>query len=545
MFISISGIKIDPIKPDSLDWMFSTIAMEGMRQFLLLLLFGLLSPLAGAGTPSFPGGPGQYGVGLRVLPLLDRSRVYTDKTDPVTGAPAQGERARPIQALVWYPADKHSGAALRYGDYLRTAATEEVFGRDPAAIGAFVATYMQENYSGLDQRQSKAALAQPMLARRDGQPAHGKFPVVIYAPGSSMSAHENADLCEYLASHGYIILASPSLGLHTRSINLDLESAESEARDIAFLLGYAETLPQADARHVAAMGYSFGGLANVLAAARDDRISALISLDGSVRYFPSIVKQAAYATPERLALPMLYLGGKPANAEAMSRANDVATSYSLMNQMKYSDLYNVTMYTMEHAAFQGESLRLGPETRFGEYSRDEALVAHGWMGRYARAFLDAYLRGDPAGLAFLANKPAANAVPAHLLAVDARRSEGEPPTLATMAAQYARQGHKDLEAVYRALQRRDAGFKPNERALIAWGEKFLELKRHAEAVQIYQLATSLYPDSGRAVFYLAMTYDRNKDNAQALVAYRRVLVFLPDLDEARLAIARLEAATGK
>lgn len=518
---------------------------EYMRKLLLWVVFGLASHIAVATNLDFPGGAGQYGVGLRVVQSYDRSRVYHGKIDLLTGAPTQGERARPIQALVWYPARQHSGQVLHYADYLRTAATEVQFERNALSIDRFVAAYVQDNYPILDARQRRTALEQPMLARRDGLPAAGKFPVVIYAPGSSMSAHENADLCEYLASHGYVVIASASVGTHTRSIDLDLASAESEASDISFLLGYAETLPQADTRHVAAMGYSFGGLANVLAAARDDRISALVSLDGSVRYYPSLVKQAAYASPERLAQPMLYLGGKPANAETISRANDVATSYSLMNRMKYSDLYNVTMYTMEHAAFQSESLRLGPESRFGDYSREEAALAHGWMGRYVRAFLDAYLRGDAAGLAFLASKPAANAVPPHLLAVDWHRSEGEPATLATLAVQYARQGHKGLETIYRGMSGRDPGFKPDERSLISWGERFLDAQHHAEATEIYLLTTSLYPDSGRAAFYLAMTYDRNHDDALALKAYQRVLTFWPDQVEVRQAIDRLQAGAAR
>lgn len=516
-----------------------------MRKLLFLLAYGLMVRFAVAANPSFPGGPGPYAVGLRVVQLQDKSRVYFPGIDFVTGMPVTGERVRPIQALVWYPAEKKSGAAVRYADYLRIAATEEQFGRDAGAINAFVTAYMQDNYPILDPQQRKSALDQTMLARRDSRQVEGKFPIVIYAPGSSMSAHENADLCEYLASHGYLVVASASTGVQTRSINLDLEAAESEARDISFLVGYAATLPQADASHVAAMGYSFGGLANVLAAARDDRISALVSLDGSVRYFPAIVQQAQYASPERLALPMLYLGGKPSTAEAMNRAKQVAASFSLMNRMKYSDLYNVTMYTMEHAAFQSESLRLGPEERFGDYSREEALLAHGWMGRYVRAFLDAYLRNDVSSLAFLRSKPALNSVPAHLLDVDVHKSEGAPPTLATMAMRYATQGHKNLETIYRDMSRSDPDFRPDERSLIAWGEKFLDLKRYAEATDIYRLTTSLYPDSGLPVLYLAMTYDRNRDNAAALAAYRRVLDFWPDQTEAKQAIKRLDAEIGR
>jgi dienelactone hydrolase len=130
--------------------------------------------------------------------------------------------------------------------------------------------------------------------------------VLIYAPGSTSSAYENADLCEYLASHGYLVLASPSLGVTTRSMTLNLEGAEAQARDISFLVGYATTLAQADKAKITVIGYSFGGLANVLAAAQDDRIGALVALDGSVRYYPAIAQAATYATPERLAVPLLY-----------------------------------------------------------------------------------------------------------------------------------------------------------------------------------------------------------------------------------------------
>ena len=143
------------------------------------------------------------------------------------------------------------------------------------------------------------------------------------------------------------------------------------------------------------------------------------------------------------------------------------------------------------------------------------------------AFLDACRRGDAAGLAFLRNEPAANAVPAHLLAVEIRPAEDEPPTLGTLAARHARQGHKDLETICRDMQPCDAGFEPEERALISWGKRFLALKRYAEAVDIHRLATSLYPDSGRAMFSLAMTYDRQGDNAAALAASRRVPGFSP------------------
>lgn len=53
-----------------------------------------------------------------------------------------------------------------------------------------------------------------LWAVADAPFAEGRFPVVIYAPSGSSVSWENADLCEYLASHGYVVLASPSMGAH-------------------------------------------------------------------------------------------------------------------------------------------------------------------------------------------------------------------------------------------------------------------------------------------------------------------------------------------
>jgi hypothetical protein len=45
--------------------------------------------------------------------------------------------------------------------------------------------------------------------------------VAVYAPSADAMSWENADLCEFLASHGYIVIATPDFGITTRSIPRD------------------------------------------------------------------------------------------------------------------------------------------------------------------------------------------------------------------------------------------------------------------------------------------------------------------------------------
>src|SRR5205823_13035251 len=170
----------------------------------------------------------------------------------------------------------------------------------------------------------------------------------------------------------------------TRSMTVDLDGVQTQAADIAYLIAYAGTLPQADTGKVAVVGFSWGGLANAFAAAKDQRIKALVSLDGSLRYFPQLVdggKDAAkYVTPARFAVPLLYLASQPRSVEQL--ASGTAARYSFMNEMKYSDVYIVSLLPMKHANFSSYDMRMEPDDGFGDYTRDEVSLAHSWAARY-------------------------------------------------------------------------------------------------------------------------------------------------------------------
>jgi hypothetical protein len=178
--------------------------------------------------------PGTYAVGLQVVEQYDFTRTYRRIVDEL-GSAYLGERARPLQTLVWYPSEESSGKPMTLGDYVRLAATETSFGhpRDTRVAA--------EWRSALGE-----SLMQKLRAIRGATPLRARFPVVIYAPGGSDSAWENVDLCEYLAGHGYVVLATPNLGTSSRSITVDLAGAEAKPRDISFLIGFAKTLPYAN-----------------------------------------------------------------------------------------------------------------------------------------------------------------------------------------------------------------------------------------------------------------------------------------------------------
>ena len=358
-------------------------------------------------TFTFANAPGPHGVGIRVVEQLDTSRTFS-------GAAGSG-RHRPVQTLVRYPA-RQGGKPLVYDDYVKLIGSADNFSRSAVEQRQLVEADIQGKTEGKVNAQLVQARAQRMWAVPDAPPAPGKFPTVIYAPSISGDSFQNADLCEYLASYGYVVLASPSLGTDQRRQTLGLEDIETQAADIRFLTAHAASLPQADSSRVAVVGYSVGGLASVFAATQDKRITALVQLDGSVRYFNSLVRQAGYVTADKVAVPMLYLAHRPLHDAVENQIKFKADlSGSFINEMQAADLYLFNINALDHRDFSSWFIRMREVASFEDYSPAEVSVAYGWMARYVLEFLNAYAKEDVHAKRFLSARTQDNGVPRHLI----------------------------------------------------------------------------------------------------------------------------------
>ncbi|HEX8478702.1 MAG TPA: CocE/NonD family hydrolase [Telluria sp.] len=491
-----------------------------MRIVFLSFVF-LIATSNAALAQSLAPAPGPHAVGLRIVQQVDASRGATPKLSVFGTSPAP-DAARLMQTLVWYPAQASGAAHVRYLDYLQSGLTANDFTLSAADLAN--ASKQWTAGPGALPTQVQAS----MLALRDARPAPGRFPVVIYAPSFSADAAENADLCEYLASYGYIVVASASRGARSEGMTDDVEGVAAQATDIAWLTSYASTLPGADLSKLAVAGFSWGGLANVFAAASSSRIKALVSLDGSVRFYPQLIDASGYVTPANTAIPMLSIGSRSDSIEGLMGREKVLTT-SFLNKMVFSDVYLGNMQPMQHQHFAGSSIRLGSDTSFGEYSRDEVSTAHRWTIRYTRTFLDAYLKQDAAALAFLKNTPAANDVPAHILSWKARPASAVVVSKASFIAEFKRRQFKDAAAIYDDMRKKAPDFKLRGQELNQWGYELLRKNNPQGAIELFKLGTVLEPRWGAIEDSLGEAYEAAGEPALALAAYERALVLDPNM----------------
>ena len=484
---------------------------------------------------------GPHAVGVRVVEQFDYSRSFGYTTDDL-GRPAKGERARPLQTLIWFPAQKSHAKPMTVLDYANLLGTETRFGQ----------SWMPESAKQWLSATSPA-LATALWAVRDAPPASGRFPVVIYAPSFSAKSWENADLCEYLASYGYVVVASPDMGATTRNMTLDLVGINAQARDISFLIGYAQSLPNTDVSAVAVAGFSWGGISNLFAAARDNRIDALIALDGSMRYWPGFVQQAGDVHPEQMTIPLLYLAQGEFTFEDQARylSQSQLKSPNVLNAWTHGDLVIVHMLGLTHQEFSSMFQRNEEvwkdfyDSNFSDrekadYGREDGITGYGWVARYTLHFLDAYLKHDVAAMAYLKKTSAENGAPRHFLSVAYRAASGVAPSFNAFRAEIGRQGFDHAGDILGAMQKGRSDFKLEEDAVNSWSEALQDANHLPEALILLKLNVQMHSDSSGVYANLGEAYQKSGQTQLAIDNYKTSLEKDPDNEGAKRKLAELQ-----
>jgi len=171
----------------------------------------------------------------------------------------------------------------------------------------------------------------------------GRFPAYIFNHGSMTFEQAHAgpwptsitvgSLSDTLARDGYVVLVlyrrghkgsegltstysqTLAIGTPIRSAAEIMHGAEAETGDVIAALDCLRKQPFVDARRIAVGGVSLGGLVSVMAASRDPRFAALISMAGGIRWSVRgghdearpLVQGAWREAGHRLRIPVLIL----------------------------------------------------------------------------------------------------------------------------------------------------------------------------------------------------------------------------------------------
>jgi pimeloyl-ACP methyl ester carboxylesterase len=498
-----------------------------------LILFSLIG--SGTALSQFPPfqflqKPGSYPVGLKVVNQYDPSRKFPATPDRPEAPARQG--SRPLQTLIWYPALSSGIKSMKVADYVALADTEISFDAPDPEHNKW-------------RTRLKSSFDVPLWAVHDAKMVEGHYPVLIYAPSDSSIAWENADLCEYLASHGYVVLASRSMGVSTRDMTDDLVGIDSQALDISFLISYAAKLPDTDSSKVAVVSFSWGGISSLFAAARDPRIQVLAEMDGSMRYYPGLVANAGDIHPEQLKVPLLFFTGNDMsyieNLDAYRGPANERIGRSVLNAWTHGDVTTVNMVGISHPEFCSMFQRMKNAATFAEdqvadYGREDANTSYSWVALYVLQFLNAYVKQDVPAKEFLGRTPAENGVPKHIMEIKFPLN-----TFAEMMRSAAPMGEENAWKAFQSftadpMHRHVTG---EENTINRLGYAFLQEKDPSSAVVLFKLNTKAYPDSANAWDSLGDGYEATNDIQDASIAYARSVELNPDNEHAKGELVKL------
>ncbi|MFD0278626.1 alpha/beta hydrolase family protein [Kitasatospora sp. NPDC127111] len=347
-------------------------------------------------VPVFPEPSGDFAVGTRVVQWTDPRRPETFTADP--------DDRRTVVVQLWYPARRSPGGARR-AQYLGRTEQEARTVADALARGVGLPGFLVD---GVPRARTRAVFDAPVDS------SGGRFPVVLFSPGSGGVRTQNTAWAEELASHGYVVAAldhpydSAAVVLADgRTVTTETASSgdpdEDEelaagwtavrAADLSFVLSQLESLDRdgtagplagrLDTGRAAVTGHSMGGAAALQAARQDRRFAAVIDLDG----YPHGPTSPSLDRPTLALTQAITPGTDPRYLPRLTEVLDSATATS----------YRLTIPGAAHLTFMDGPLYLPPVPSIvGSLGRTESprVVAAATL-----AFLDAVLRGEPGDLA--------------------------------------------------------------------------------------------------------------------------------------------------
>lgn len=457
---------------------------------------------------------GKYDVGFRHYLTYDSTRTYKRLFDWT-----ETSSYRPISVSIWYPSHviRNDTSVLTIKDYLRIDSEEKEWEHLPDE--------QLLNWFEFPNNSKNQALMDSTVWSHSEAPIEAQsYPVIIYAPSYQASSVENFSLLEFLASHGYIVISSPSRGSeHLYFDGGSTRDMETQARDILFLFRELSKIPHADQNKVGTMGFSFGGLSNVLAQIIHEKIRVVVSLDGSIKYQYPTLLASAFADISQVDVPFIHFSQKSIPMEVMLE-DGIDTSlnhnFKFYDNLRNSDATKIIMHHLSHSQFSTLGVLLSDRDLRQDMSEKQIVTSYRWMSRVILEFLNVHLKSQKQGEEYIPSL-ASTEVP---FTIETKKSAQSSVSFEMFHDLAKSRGYTGLQKLIDSLVIIDTSFKVQEWQINNLGLQLgFHPTRYEAGIEVLKLAIQLFPQSGNLHDSLAEILLYNKNPVQAIYHFRESL----------------------
>jgi dienelactone hydrolase len=462
--------------------------------------------------------PGSYAVGYRVVYAFDRSRTWhrtRTYSEPQFSPDFLG---RPVRISVWYPAI--AGARkMRIADYIHNRAPE-TFRTAEAALEKRDARVIAE---WVPPQELGKLMQTSVGSYQDALPVAATFPLVLYSGGVNAYTESNVVMAEFVASHGFVVAAVPSLGESDAQPEQSIgkTALETSTRDMEFAWSVLRQEPNVSQSGFGIYGHSLGGVVALMVALRNSDVLAVAGLDGTYGFADghSWLTGSERYDPQRMQAALLDV-----------RRADAKLDLQVPESFHHSERTLITLRAMSHGDFT--SFGTGARTFHLDPPRD---VPAGWTREVAFRgyqlvctavfdFFAAKLRNDNSGQQRLAKDPS------DAIIASSAFKPGAPlvPSADEFLSLIEREGVDAAVHLVNKIQLETPGEAVvDERVLNQAGYSFIANKHFEDAARILEFVARIYPQSANAADSLGDAYLAAGQKENALAAFRRAVELLP------------------
>ncbi|MEO0340701.1 MAG: alpha/beta hydrolase, partial [Bacteroidota bacterium] len=365
------------------------------------------------------------------------------------------------------------------------------------------------------------------------------------APSIQKTSIENFALCEYLASHGFIVLASPSRGTDSKwMVGQALKNLEAQSRDIEFLLKVINNFEAIDKDNIALMAYSFGGFAASNTIMRNESIKAYVSLDGSERYNYTAIEKSPSFDLTRFDIPYVHFAQKDIPEEVLVADNipaELNNQFQLYDSLQYSQAYSYKFHDLTHTYFSAFSILFANRDKRQDKSDDKIMASYRLLAKHTLIFLQSYLQDDPQAKAFMGNSPEVNGYAEALLTQKMKNPIEKAFNYKDFNDLAVQQSYENLIPLYQATKQKHPNLQLNEGMLNTLGLRLsFNPQTKEQGYNIFILAIHIYPESSNLYDSLGEGYYLHKDFTKAKAAFKKSLDLNPQNQNAINRLKELE-----
>lgn len=444
---------------------------------------------------------GKYNVGFQHYTTSDSTRTYSRVYDYTNN-----KVARPIPVSIWYPSEQNldDQKPLKVLDYLEILKEEEEWEHLP---NEQILNWFYYPNTPANQKH----LIEKTTAYNKAEFSKGKFPIIIYAPSYQASSIENFALCENLSSHGFVVISSPSRGTQTRWFsNNNAMEMETQARDVEFLMKEVGKIPIADYDKIAIMGFSFGGLSNIIVQNRNDKVKALVSLDGAERYQYGLLNQSPFFDSENIDVPYIHMAQKDIPEIVLKEDNIDAklnTRFQLFDSITNSAMYRLKFNNLTHSYFSTLGVLFAKRDKRQDKSDAEIMESYKLVAIYTLNFLNAIIKNDDKASKFIENSSSSNGMTNGLISQKVKQPKNKLFDFQDFNDLISDQNYENLLQLYNSIIKKHPSFQIPEGHLNTLGLQLVFNPNTAsQGINVFLLATELYPNSANLYDSLAEGY---------------------------------------